>query len=627
VPSPEVADAGSSGDPQHAPGSEQALVAGDPGSSGGGPAGTSGGQAAASGGPAGASGVEIAGDDGQPDTSNPAAAVAAVSTEGGAEVQPSAQGQADPDGGQTGLEQTGPEQTGQAGPAQAAQGGPGQVTQAGPVQVVRLGSIQVVRSGPVQVTQTEQAEPGQAEPGQTEAGQTEPGQAEPGQTEAGQTEAGPAGQAELGQAGQTEAGQTEAGPAGQAELGQAGQAERGQAPADGEQAGTRDVVLTLQRHLLPAGVPVFPTAQLAAWHLTGTERPGDGCFDVFTLPSGTVALMTGHAAGDGPAAVAAMSQLRTVLRETLLAGAGLDEALPRMDVIADLAPAAAGASVGIGLLDPVTGSLHYASAGQPAPLVCAPAGTAAALVPGGGGPLGMAGGRPPPTRAVLPPGSVLVLGSGGNGAPPGRDTGERLAGAVTAALAGEGALEAGSAGRICGNVAEGLTRPADGDVTVLAAHRWARPVPGFSLRLPGEPAALRRLRRRLAQWLDGLGVAATDRMDTELAVYEAAANAIVHGRPRQGEAVVTVQARLDGIGGVLVEVTDRGRWRVSGEDLDQLRPGGRGLSVISKVTEELTITASAIGTTVVMRRRLSQPVRLAPAEQAPAEQAPAAGGA
>jgi anti-sigma regulatory factor (Ser/Thr protein kinase) len=410
---------------------------------------------------------------------------------------------------------------------------------------------------------------------------------------------------------------------GQTAPGQAAPAQA--APAQTGPDGTQDVVLTLQRHLLPAGVPVFPTAQLAAWHLTGAGHPGDGCFDVFTLPGGTVALMTGHAVGNGPAAVAAMSQLRTVLRETLLAGAGLDEALPRMDAAAGLAPGVSGASVGVALLDPVTGDLHYASAGQPAPLVCAPTGTASALLPGGGGPLGMADGRPPPAQAVLPPGSVLVLGSGGDGEPPGRGTGERLSGAVTAALAGEDALVAGSARRICGTIAEGLAGPAGGDVSVLAAHRWARPVAGLFIRLPGEPAALRQVRARLDEWLDELGVCAADRVDTELAVYEAAANAIVHGRPRRGEALVTVEAQLDGTGGVLVKVTDRGRWREPGTPAQrqpggapaQRQPGGRGLSVMSKVTGELTITPSPSGTTVVMRRALSQPVRVGPAGRAP----------
>jgi anti-sigma regulatory factor (Ser/Thr protein kinase) len=527
VPSREIADAGSSGDPQCTADGTQAAAAGSPDTT--------------SGGPDGAGGLTGATD--PPGTGNPPAADAIVTTaaiEGEGKV--------------------------------AGEGQPGTRNPGAAVAAVSTGDVAGSRL------------PEPAPPGPQD-GQAAPqdGQAAP----------------QDGQA--------------TSQDGQAASQDGQGRPLGGGSAGARDVVLTLQRHLLPAGVPVFPTAQLAAWHLTGAGRPGDGCFDVFTLPSGTIALMTGHAAGDGPAAVAAMSQLRTVLRETLLAGAGLDEALPRMDAAAGLAPGASGATVGIGLLDPATGDLHYASAGQPPPLVCTPAGTASALVPGGGGPLGMADGRPPPVQAVLPHGSVLVLGSGGDGGPPGHDTGERLSGAVTAALADEDALVAGSAGRICGSVAEGLAGPAGGDVSVLAAHRWTRPTTGLFLRLPGEPAALRQLRAQLAAWLDGLGVSAADRVDTELAVYEAAANAIVHGRPQQGEATVIVQARLDGAGGVLVEVTDRGRWHAPGSDPAQPRPGGRGLSVISKVTGELTIEPSATGTTVVMRRALSRPVRVGPA--------------
>lgn len=38
------------------------------------------------------------------------------------------------------------------------------------------------------------------------------------------------------------------------------------------------------------------------------------------------------------------------------------------------------------------------------------------------------------------------------------------------------------------------------------------------------------------------------------------------------------------------------------------RSGGRGLAVISKVTDELTIRPSPDGTTVLMRRALTHPV-------------------
>ncbi|MGH3159411.1 MAG: ATP-binding protein, partial [Streptosporangiaceae bacterium] len=148
----------------------------------------------------------------------------------------------------------------------------------------------------------------------------------------------------------------------------------------------------------------------------------------------------------------------------------------------------------------------------------------------------------------------------------------------------------------------------DGDVTVLAAHRLREPDPGLSLRLPAAATALRQLRARLADWLEGLGTSALDRVDTELAVYEAAANAILHGRPVQGEAAVTANVRLDGTGGVLIEVADRGRWQPRTVGAGGDHQGGRGLAVISKVTDELSITPSPDGTTVIMRRGLTHPV-------------------
>jgi anti-sigma regulatory factor (Ser/Thr protein kinase) len=149
---------------------------------------------------------------------------------------------------------------------------------------------------------------------------------------------------------------------------------------------------------------------------------------------------------------------------------------------------------------------------------------------------------------------------------------------------------------------------------VLAVHRLAKAGRGLSLRLPAEAPALRQLRARLAEWLAGIGASPLDKVDTELAVYEAAANAIVHGRPAQGAGVVTVEVNLDGAGGMLIQVTDQGEWQSRSPAAGD-RPGGRGLAVISKVTDELTITPSPDGTTVAMRRGLTHPVRV---DRAPA---------
>lgn len=378
-----------------------------------------------------------------------------------------------------------------------------------------------------------------------------------------------------------------------------------------------DVVLTLQRQLLPAGVPIFSQVRIGARYLAAADAPraGAGWFDAFALPGGMIALMAGDAAAErGPAAVAAAAQLRTVLRDALLEGAPPPVALSQLDAFAARFPATRGATVCVGLLDPASGAIRYASAGQPMPLVCAPAGQAVFLAPAPGGPLGIGGEQAAIASAVLEPGTALLLCCDGmTGLPGAAASGgtDRLRAAVTSAFAAEGGSSAAdSADLMCQAVAERLAwQRGAGDVTVVAAHRLAEPVTGWSMQLPAEPLALRDLRARVRAWLTELGAAARDREDTELAVYEAAANAVIHGRPEHGAALVTVQAGFDGAGGVLIVITDRGHWRAGPSPAPgRGRSGGRGLSVISKITDELSIAPSPTGTTVTLRRALSHPV-------------------
>lgn len=144
-----------------------------------------------------------------------------------------------------------------------------------------------------------------------------------------------------------------------------------------------------------------------------------------------------------------------------------------------------------------------------------------------------------------------------------------------------------------------------------------QPAAGWSMNLPAEPVALRQLRVRLRDWLQELGAAVADRTDLELAVWEAAVNAMVHGRPPAGDATVTVSASLDDGGRAVIQVSDRGRWRQPGAaDPGRASLGGQGLPVIRQVTDELDIAPGPAGTTVTMRRALSRPVQ---AEAQPGE--------
>ena len=99
----------------------------------------------------------------------------------------------------------------------------------------------------------------------------------------------------------------------------------------------------------------------------------------------------------------------------------------------------------------------------------------------------------------------------------------------------------------------------------------------------------------------------SDRTDVELAVWEAAVNAIVHGLLVAGAATVTVRAGLDAAGRAVIQVSDRGRWRPPGPaDPDRRWPAGQGLLVIRQAADELDITPRPNGTTVTVRRA-SQP--------------------
>src|SRR5712691_11104947 len=137
------------------------------------------------------------------------------------------------------------------------------------------------------------------------------------------------------------------------------------------------------------------------------------------------------------------------------------------------------------------------------PLICVPAGKGSLLPPGGGAPLGVGRYQPTPASAVLPPGAVLLLYSGGlvgrsgQAAQHGR---EHLVAAAADAFAD--AMVADTADRMCSAVAKRLTRRGpDDDLTVLSVHLLAGRSQGWSMELPGDPAALRVLRSRLRDWL------------------------------------------------------------------------------------------------------------------------------
>jgi anti-sigma regulatory factor (Ser/Thr protein kinase) len=372
-----------------------------------------------------------------------------------------------------------------------------------------------------------------------------------------------------------------------------------------------------QDDAIPPGLPVLPGVRLAARCLPARAGPagGGGWLDALMLPNEVIALMVGGT-GHRLRRPGTAAPLRTVLRGMLLAGAGPAQALAHVSDLAGGSADGPGTQACLAQLDPASGDVNGASSGLLPPLLCTP-GEVRFLAGPGHEPPGR-GDHPGAATAVLPRGGVLLLCLGrvrATTASRGELAG--LADLAASVMAGRGDLAAATADRLSTAAAEFLARDSDGGgVLVLAAHRLRDPAAGWSMEFPADPQALAGLRAGLRGWLADMGAGPADRADVELAVWEAAVNAAVHGRPSRGRGRVTVTAALEGTGNVLIQVTDQGRWQL-GDTPGSGRgwAGGRGLSVISQVADEVSIAPSPAGTTVVMRRRVHHPVSVGPASR------------
>lgn len=359
----------------------------------------------------------------------------------------------------------------------------------------------------------------------------------------------------------------------------------------------RDVVEILQRSLLPAALPDVPGVRIAGSYLPASEGLpiGGDWYDAVSLPDGRLFLAIGDVVGHGVRAASAMGRLRTALHMWACEGLQPAAALARVNRHFGAARDGDMATLCALVLDPATGELCIASAGHPPPAVREPDGSVRFVTARGGPPVGALPHAVYRQDAMqLEPGTMLVLYTDGLVERRGEPIDDGLA-RLEAALA--------SAPSHVDDVAVHLLaqRPADAvdDVAVLVVQLAARGAP-LALVVPAEPRALASLRQSFEQWLRAVGVAPGFRQEMVLALNEAAANAVEHAY-RPGDGRVHVEADLrEGVLHVLVR--DWGRWRPA-----RAVGGGRGLSLMDTLTDELTVTTTELGTDVVMRRALTRP--------------------
>lgn len=349
----------------------------------------------------------------------------------------------------------------------------------------------------------------------------------------------------------------------------------------------------LQRSLLPDRLPMVVDVPVAARYLPSRDEVGGDWYDVLALPGGALGVAIGDVAGHGVRAAALMAELRSAMRAYALDGHSPAAVLERVDRMLHSVRQRGMATAAYGLFEPETGRLSYSLAGHPPPLLVPYAGEPRFLPAQAAPPLGA---TPYPRYAeqetVVAGGDTLFLYTDGlveSRGEPLREGLERL----RQAARGEHDPE-----RLCMQIADALV-PAAGsadDVAMVALHSERTPE-RLSLEVPARPESLAHVRRALRRWLLSVGAGRSDVGVVTLAVGEASANAVEHAYSPT-PAIFTVDAAEDD-GVVTVTVRDAGRWRAPrGENR------GRGLTIMERAMDSVTVQPTPAGTEIVMSRRL-----------------------
>ena len=117
---------------------------------------------------------------------------------------------------------------------------------------------------------------------------------------------------------------------------------------------------------------------------------------------------------------------------------------------------------------------------------------------------------------------------------------------------------------------------------------------------PADPEQLAVIRRELGGWLAPLALTEVETADVVLAVDEAAANAVRHayGPDEAGVVELTLWTEAETL---CIEVVDHGSWR---PPVDRPREGGRGIPLMSHMSESVLIHFDDRGSRVLLRHRI-----------------------
>jgi serine phosphatase RsbU (regulator of sigma subunit)/PAS domain-containing protein len=296
------------------------------------------------------------------------------------------------------------------------------------------------------------------------------------------------------------------------------------------------MAVTLQRSLLPRGLPEQNALEVAWRYLPAQAGVGGDWFDVIPLPGARVALVVGDVIGHGLHAAATMGRLRTAVHtfSTMDLSAGellghLDELVAHMDADESTEEdhqQVTGATCLYAIYDAVCGTCTIARAGHLGPALIHPNGAVSFPDTPLSPPLGLSGSLPVETGTLhLPEASWLALFTDGLIENRHRDLDTGLELLRDVLTHGHPTPE-----QTCQAVVDALLpeRPQDDVALLIARTRIVNPAHVREWEVPSDPAVVPRIRfqvsRQLKTWgLEQLAFA------TELIASELVTNAIRYG--------------------------------------------------------------------------------------------------
>ncbi|UUO01881.1 SpoIIE family protein phosphatase [Mycolicibacterium novocastrense] len=359
----------------------------------------------------------------------------------------------------------------------------------------------------------------------------------------------------------------------------------------------RETSLTLQRSLLsPIDLPPgFAVRYEPAVH--PLEIGGD-FYDVLPVGDGRIGIVVGDCVGRGLAAAAVMGQLRASTRALLLTGARPSTVLEHLDSVAEFIPDAYCTTVFVAIVDTVSATVEYSSAGHVPPVLVSGTAPPQLLDQATTVPLAVTHSRPrPQTTHPLPAGSTLMLYTDG--------LVERRDRSIDSQIDRMSAVLADTASLPIEGVADAVLSALvpdggfDDDVAIVI---YRSPKASLVIDDTATAAKLTEIRHRLAAWLADNGASDESVSDLILVVNEACSNSVEHAYRGHDPGRMRVEAEIHDAA-IHVRVADFGSWKPPPPD-----PGtrGRGLSLIRAVSDRVDLDGTAAGTTVDMTFHLPE---------------------